>query len=59
MPAKIITVRAKTKKALEQLAAEKIREAAKKGFEYVKEGYKESRIRKVKGGYEIDISVHS
>ncbi|MEE9252783.1 MAG: hypothetical protein V3U74_05470 [Thermodesulfobacteriota bacterium] len=59
MPAKIITIKAKTKGALKGLATRRIREAAKIGLQYVKEGYKDSKVRKVKGGYEIDISVHS
>jgi len=32
---------------------------AKIGFEYVKEGYNKNRVRKVKEGYEIDITVHT
>ena len=59
MPARIITVRSKTKKGLKQLVERKIREAAKQGFAYVSAGYREDRVKKVKGGYEIEISVHT
>jgi hypothetical protein len=59
MPAMMITVKAKTKDELKKLATKRIREAAKKGLQYVKQGYDDRRVRKIKGGYEIEISVHS
>ena len=59
MPAMMITVKAKTKEELKKLATKRIREAAKKGLQYVKQGYDDKRVRKIKDGYEIEISVHS
>ena len=59
MPAMMITVKAKTKEELKKLAAKRIREAAKKGLQYVKQGYDDKRVRKIRNGYEIEISVHS
>lgn len=59
MPAMLITVKAKTKGELKKRAEQKIKEAAKKGLQYVLYGYNENRIKKIKGGYEIELSVHS
>jgi len=59
MPAMLITVKAKTKGELKKKAEQKIRDAAKKGLQYVLHGYNENRIKKIKGGYEIEVSVHS
>ena len=59
MPAMTITVKAKTKEELKKQAATKIKEAAKKGLQYVKQGYSDNRVKKVKDGYEIEILVHS
>ena len=59
MPAMLITVKAKTKGELKKKAEQKIREAAKKGLQYVMHGYNEKRVKKIKGGYEIELSVHS
>lgn len=59
MPAMLITVKAKTKEELKKKAEQKIREAAKKGLQYVLHGYNEKRVKKIKGGYEIELSVHS
>jgi len=59
MPAMMITVKAKTRDELKKQAAKKIKEAAKRGLQYVKQGYDDRRVKKVKGGYEIEISVHS
>jgi hypothetical protein len=59
MPAMMITVKAKTKEELKKLATKRIREAAKKGLQYVKQGYDDRRVKKIKDGYEIEISVHS
>ena len=55
----LITVKAKTKGELKKRAEEKIREAAKKGLQYIMHGYNEKRVKKIKGGYEIELSVHS
>jgi hypothetical protein len=55
----MITVKAKTKQELKKQATRRIREAAKKGLQYVKQGYDDRRVRRIKGGYEIEISVHS
>lgn len=59
MPAMLITVKAKTKEELKKKAEQKIREAAKKGLQYVLHSYNEKRVKKIKGGYEIELSVHS
>ncbi len=59
MPGMMITVKAKTKEELKKLATKRIREAAKKGLQYVKQGYDDRRVKKIKDGYEIEISVHS
>lgn len=59
MPALTITIKAKTKEELKKQATNKIKDAAKKGLQYVKQGYSDNRVRKVKGGYEIEILVHS
>jgi len=59
MPAMTITVKAKTKDQLKRQTTRKINEAAKKGLSYVKQGYSDSRVKKLKDGYEIEISVHS
>jgi hypothetical protein len=59
MPAMLITVKAKTKEELKKQAEKKIKEAAKRGLQYVKQGYDDKRVKKVKDGYEIEISVHS
>jgi hypothetical protein len=58
MPAIVITVKARTKDELKKRAAEKIKEAAKRGFQYVKQGYNDNRVRKIKDGYEIELWVH-
>jgi hypothetical protein len=58
MPAIVMTVKARTKDELKKRAEEKIREAAKKGFQYVRQGYRDNRVKKVKGGYEIELWVH-
>ena len=59
MPAKIITVRAKTKEDLKKQVSKKIKEAAKKGLTYISQGYSDSKVKKVKGAYQIDLTVHS
>ncbi|GBD38353.1 MAG: hypothetical protein KatS3mg078_1336 [Deltaproteobacteria bacterium] len=59
MPAMMITVRAKTKEELKKKVARKLKEAARRGLQYVKQGYSDSRVKKVKGGYEIELWVHS
>jgi hypothetical protein len=59
MPAIVITVKARTKDELKKRTAEKIKEAAKRGFQYVKQGYNDNRVKRVKDGYEIELWVHS
>jgi hypothetical protein len=59
MPAKIITVRAKTKEELKKQVSKEIKEAAKKGLTYISQGYSDNRVKKIKGAYEIDLTVHS
>ena len=48
MPAMMITVKAKSKEELKKLATKRIREAAKKGLQYVKQGYDDRRVKKIK-----------
>ena len=59
MPAKIITVAAKTKEELRKQVSKKVKEAAEKGLTYVSQGYNDIRVKKVKGEYQIEITVHS
>ncbi len=59
MPAKIITVRAKTRDALRKKIMQEIKEQAKKGMPFVRAGYESRKVRKSRGLYEIEISVHS
>lgn len=59
MPAKIITVKAKTKEELKKQVSKKLKEAAEKGLTYLSQGYSDSRVKKVKGEYQIEITVHS
>lgn len=59
MPAKIITVRAKTRDALRKKIMQEIKEQAKKGMPFVRAGYESRKVRKSRGFYEIEISVHS
>jgi len=59
MPAKIITVAAKTKEELRTQVSKKVKEAAEKGLTYVSQGYNDIRVKKVKGEYQIEITVHS
>lgn len=59
MPAKNLTIRAKNKSDLKKKADKAIKEASKKGFVFIKQGYKDSRVKKSKGEYQIDIEVHS
>jgi hypothetical protein len=59
MPAKIITVRAKTKDELRKQVSKKLKEAAKMGLTYISQGYSDSKVKKVKGAYQIDVTVHS
>jgi hypothetical protein len=59
MPAKTLTVRAKSKEDLKKGVDKALKDASKKGLIFVKQGYKDSRIKKSKGEYEIDIEVHS
>lgn len=59
MPAKTLTVRAKNKEELRKNVQKALKDASKHGMIFVKQGYKESRVKKSKGGYEIEIEVHS
>ncbi len=59
MPAKTLTVRAKNKEELRKNVEKVLKDASKKGMIFVKQGYKESRIKKSRGEYEIEIEVHS
>jgi hypothetical protein len=59
MPAKIITLHSKTKKDLKKKYDKAIKDATKHGMSYVLAGYDERRIKRAKGGYELDITVHS
>ncbi len=59
MPAKTLTVRAKSKEELRKNVDKVLKDASRKGMIFVKQGYKESRIKKSKGEYEIEIEVHS
>ena len=59
MPAKTLTVRAKNKEELKKNVEKALKDASKKGMIFVKHGYKESRIYKSRGEYEIEIEVHS
>lgn len=59
MPAKTLTVRAKNKEELRKNVEKALKDASKHGMIFVKQGYKESRIKKSKGEYEIEIEVHS
>jgi len=59
MPAMIITVKARSKTELKRQVAEKIKQASKKGLQYISQGYSDNRVKRVKGGYQIDLTVHS
>ena len=59
MPAKTLTVKARSKEELRKNVEKALREASKHGMIFVKQGYKENRIKKSKGEYEIEIEVHS
>jgi len=59
MPAKTITVSSKSKDGLKKIADKKLKEFASQGMRYVIKNYSPSRVKKVKGGYEIELSVHS
>ncbi len=59
MPAMIITVKAKSKTELKKQVAKKIKEASKRGLQYISQGYSDNRVKKVKGEYQIDLTIHS
>lgn len=59
MPAKTLTVRAKNKEELRKNVEKALKDASRHGMIFVKQGYKENRVKKSKGGYEIEIEVHS
>ncbi len=59
MPAKILKVSGKTKADLQKNYASTVKKASKQGLIYVKEGYDDKKIKRIKGGYELNITVHS
>ncbi len=59
MPAKTLTVSAKKKTELKTKVDKAVKDAAKQGFTFIKSGYREDKVKKSKGGYEIEIEVHS
>lgn len=59
MPAKIITLNSKTKTDLKKKYNKAIKDASKQGMSYVLVGYDDRRIKKAKGGYELEVTVHS
>lgn len=59
MPAKTLTVSAKKKTELKAKVEKAVKDAAKQGFTFIKSGYREDKVKKSKGGYEIEIEVHS
>jgi hypothetical protein len=59
MPAKTLIVKARSKEELRKNVEKALRDASKRGLVFVKQGYKENRIKKSKGEYEIEIEVHS
>ena len=59
MPAKTLTVSAKKKTELKTKVDKAVKDAAKQGFTFIKSGYREDKVKKTKGGYEIEIEVHS
>ena len=59
MPAKTITVTSKTKEGLKKQVNRAIKDSAERGMIYIKKGYKEKNVKRIKGGYKIDILVHS
>ncbi|MEQ9620065.1 MAG: hypothetical protein RIG61_12940 [Deltaproteobacteria bacterium] len=59
MPAKTLTVKAKNKTDLKKKVDRVIKDASKKGLIFIKQGYRDSRVKKSKGQYEIEIQVHS
>ena len=52
-------MRAKNKEELRKNVDKVLKDASRKGMIFVKQGYKENRIKKSKGEYEIEIEVHS
>ena len=59
MPAKILKIVAKNKTDLKTKYSKTIKKAYKDGFVYVKDGYDKNRIKRVKGGYELSVTVHT
>lgn len=59
MPARILKIEAKTKDELRKRYSKTVKKAYKDGFVYVKEGYDDNRVKRVKGGYELSITVHT
>lgn len=59
MPARIITVRAKTRADLRRKIMQEIKRQTKQGMPFARAGYESRKVRKSRGLYEIEISVHS
>lgn len=59
MPAKTLTVKAKSKTDLKKKVDKAIKDASRHGLIFIKQGYRDSRVKKSKGQYEIQIEVHS
>ncbi len=59
MPVKTLTISATKKTELRTKVDKAVKDAAKNGFTFVKSGYREDKVKKSKGGYEIEIEVHS
>ena len=59
MPAKTLTVKANNKTDLKKKVDKAIKDASRRGLIFIKRGYKDSRVKKSKGRYEIEIEVHS
>lgn len=59
MPAKTVTVKSKTKTNLKKQVSRRIKELGDKGLIYITQGYDHRKVKRIKDGYQIDISVHS
>lgn len=59
MPAKTLTIKAKNKTDLKKKVDKAIKDASRRGLIFIKQGYRDSRVKKSKGQYEIQIEVHS
>ena len=59
MPAKSVTVKAKTKAELKKNVDKAVKKSSKSGFVFLMRGYSDARVKKSKGEYVIDIEVHT